>query len=324
MTKKPASLTSDLLARKGEAGPSSVDPVSRVTLSPGRQSNLSGIGISEGPSPGLYTEPATERPEMYGTDEEERPSPPEPEIIYTPEDEDTGSRTRLVAGAFVGIALLGGVIVALSLNDGGSGVAPVSPEVTAQRDVAPAQTPAPAQTAQAPAAPAETAVSPEAANPEATVPGAAESAAEPELRASAEPAAPVSRAQEPAAAEENAPTSLTPPAEAPEAEEPAPQTTAAAEPAKPAPAAAVASGGAYVVQIMALREEAAAKTAWATLQKKHPSVLGGHALDVEKADLGDKGVFYRVRAAGFETKAAAQSACSSLKSAGQDCLVKTR
>ena len=104
MSKKPASLTSDLLARKGEAGPSSVDPDSRVTLTPGRQPSLSGIGADEGPSPALYGSAATERPDMYGSDEEERPSPPEPEIIYTPEEERSGGRGRLIAGAFVGVA----------------------------------------------------------------------------------------------------------------------------------------------------------------------------------------------------------------------------
>lgn len=338
MSKKPASLTSDLLARKGEAGPSSVDPVSRMTIAPGRQPNLSGIGVNEGPSRGLYASPATERPEtMHGTDEEERPRPPEPEIIYTPEEEDGGSRTRLIAGAFVGLALLGGVIVALSLNGGGSGVAPVSPDVTSMPDETPAEAAAPQQQAAAPEEPEN------AANPAATVPGEAENAANmpadeaPDLRAGAEPAREAEAAAGEPAAEEGAPTSLTPPAassqqqaaqpqsaaEEPAAAEPAPAKTAAAEPAK-APAAAPASGGAYVVQIMALREEGAAKTAWASLQKKYPSVLGGHALDIEKADLGDKGTFYRVRAAGFETKADAQSACSSLKSAGQDCLVKAR
>lgn len=323
MAKKPASLTSDLLARKGEAGPSSVDPVSRVTIAPGRQPNLSGIGAGEGPSQGLYASLATERPEMYGTDEEERPRPPEPEIIYTPEEEDGGGRARLVAGAFVGLALLGGVIVALSLNDGGSGVAPVSPDITALPDDKPASAAPVAQAPAAPEAPASTATD----ETEATVPDMAESPAEeaPELRASAEPAEPA-EAGAPAASE-SAPTSITPPAlqskaEAPAAAEPAPEKAVAAEPAAPAPAAA--SGGAYVVQIMALREEGAAKTAWATLQKKYPAILGDHALDIEKADLGDKGTFYRIRAAGFETKAAAQSACSSLKSAGQDCLVKAR
>ena len=340
MAKKPASLTSDLLARKGEAGPSSVDPVSRVTIAPGRQPNLSGIGVNEGPSRGLYDSPATERPEtMHGTDEEERPRPPEPEIIYTPEEEDSGGRTRLIAGAFVGLALLGGVIVALSLNDGGSGVAPVSPDVTALPGETPAET-APQQQAAAPQA------GESASSPEATVPGDTAAAETAELRTSAVPAesaapeaAPEASPQtspaasaEAAPAEmqeatpEGAPASITPPAAQTAAQEPAaaapePEKTAAAEPAK---AAAAASGGAYVVQIMALREEAGAKAAWAALQERHPSILGGHALDIEKADLGDKGVFYRVRAAGFETKAAAQSACSSLKSAGQDCLVKAR
>lgn len=265
---------------------------------------------------------------MHGTDEEERPRPPEPEIIYTPEEEDGGGRTRLIAGAFVGLALLGGVIIALSLNDGGSGVAPVSPDVTSIPDEAPAQQ----QAAATPAAP-ETVETAET-NPEATVPGESAPAETPELRASAEPAQAEPEAA-PAAPEtatsEGAPTSITPPAAATKsaevqskAEEP---TAAAPAPAKSEPAAkatATASGGAYVVQIMALREEGAAKTAWASLQKKHASVLGGHALDIEKADLGDKGTFYRVRAAGFETKAAAQSACSSLKAAGQDCLVKSR
>jgi cell division septation protein DedD len=267
---------------------------------------------------------------MHATDEDERPQPPEPEIIYTPEEEESGGRTRLIAGAFVGLALLGGVVIALSLNDGGSGVAPVSPDVTAIPDEAPAQQ----QVAEAPAA--QMPAAGEDANPEATVPGEAQDAPmeTPELRASAEPAAPEPEAApaETTAATEGteesagAPTAITPPAAQPEAEKPAaaaPAPAPAPAPAK-APATAAASGGAYVVQIMALREEGAAQSAWATLQKKHPSVLDGHALDIEKADLGDKGTFYRVRAAGFETKAAAQSACSSLKAAGQDCLVKSR
>lgn len=324
MSKKPASLTSDLLARKGDAGPSSVDPISRVTLSPGRQPHLSGIGVNSGPSLGLYASPATERPDMHEIDEEERPRAPEPEIIYTPEEEDGGGRARLIAGAFVGIALLGGVLVALSLNEGDKGVAPVSPTITA----APEQTaPAAPQTAQAPA-PSEARVP---GTPETAVPDAAA-----DLRpATPEAAAPASGGidvrEAPVA---SAPQSIVPPAAAPQAapEANVPQSRAEAPAAAPepapvqaaAPAAAPASGGAWLVQIMALRDEAGAKSAWAALQKKHPSLLGNHALDVERADLGDKGVYYRVRAAGFETKSAAQSTCAGLKAAGQDCLVKSR
>ncbi|MGB6086551.1 SPOR domain-containing protein [Parvibaculum sp.] len=302
MAKKPASLTSDLLARKGEAGPSIVEPASRATLTPGRQPDLSGVSATEGPSPGLYTSPATGRPEdMHGMDEEERPRPPEPEIIYTPEDEEGGGRTRLIVGAFIGLALLGGVLVALSLNQGDSGVAPVAPEIASAPDSqsapvtpAPAREEIPVEREVAEAAPATQA--PEASIPE-TAPSAAAEAPVAELPSI-----------------EVAPAQITSPAAAPKAE-PAPAATTAAAPA---------SGGAYVVQLMALREEAGAKNAWAALQKKHPSILGGQALDIERADLGDKGIFYRVRAAGYATKAAAQSACTSLKSAGQDCIVKTR
>ena len=302
MSKKPASLTSDLLARKGEAEPSSADPASRVTLTGGRQPDFSGIGRSEGPSQGLYARPVTERPEMHGMDEEERPRPPEPEIIYTPEDYDTGSRTRLIAGAFIGLALLGGVIVAMSLNDGGD-VAPLSSEIIAPPAATPSE-PAPSETMQA-AAPAPT--------PE----------PEPEVAAAPEEAAPATEA------EAAAPEAATPEIETAEAEaapealvpEPAP---APATPAPAATATAPATGGAFVVQLAAVREEAAAGPAYKALQDKHSAILGGHALDVERADLGDKGIFYRVRAAGFDSKAAATTACGELKAAGQDCLVRAR
>ncbi|MEW6089536.1 SPOR domain-containing protein [Parvibaculum sp.] len=325
MSKKPASLTSDLLARKGEAGPSSVDPVSRVTLSPGRQPRLSGIDADEGPSPALYASAATERPDMYGSDDEERPRPPEPEIIYTPEEERGGGRGRLIAGAFVGLALLAGVLVAYSLNGGGSGVAPVSPDLTALPGSAPAGRIA-AEAPAAPQAPAEATAedvfadlrdeeaSQAETGPETAAEAPADTAAAPDMTAEAAPvsiAPPASTALEPA----SAPAPATP--EAP---------VAAAKPAAPAAsvAATPASGGAFVVQIMALREEAEVRGAWAALQKKHGSILGGHALDIERADLGDKGIFYRVRAAGFETRAAAISACEKLKAAGQDCMVKPR
>ncbi len=315
MSKKPASLTSDLLARKGEAEPSSADAAARVTLSGGRQPDLGGFGVgfgrSEGPSQGLYASPATERPEMQGMDEDERPRPPEPEIIYTPEDYESGGRTRLVAGALIGLALLGGVIVAMSLS-GNEGVAPVSPDILAT-----APEPALRATQPEPVAPVE-----------AEVPAAAADASTTETEVAAVetaelPALPAA----PAEAEAEALVPAAPEAIVPAAPvETAPATAAPVAPAATAttPAAAPAAGGAFVVQLMAVREEAAAKPAYEALQAKHRALLGGHALDVERADLGDKGIFYRVRAAGFDSKAAATTACGKLKAAGQDCLVRAR
>ncbi len=263
-------------------------------------------------------------------DEEERPSPPEPEIIYTPEDEDSGGRAKLIAGAFVGIALLGGVLIAFSLNDSGPNIAPVTPDIAsappaaetaAGKQAAVADEDLSAASANLRTDPLSDAVIPKADEPA----GTASKTQEPKAEApkAEEPAdAPGKPAEADAPSASAAPNSLVPEA-ASKAVEPAaaPKPT----PAKPvAAAAAPASAGAWVVQIMALREEAAAKTAWASMQKTHSSILGGHALDIEKADLGDKGVFYRVRAAGFDTKSAAQSACAQLKAAGQDCLVKSR
>lgn len=317
MSKKPASLTSDLLARKGEAAPSPADPSSRVTLTAGRQPDLggfgSGFGRPEGPFQGPDASPATERPEMQGMDEEERPRPPEPEIIYTPEDYEGGGRTRLVAGALVGLALIVGVVVALSLNDGSdTEVAPLSSEIiappaTTQSEPMRAETTPEAAPAPAPelAAAPEDAAPAVAAEAEATAP----EAAVPEVETAEVDAAPE-------AAATGEPEALVPAQAAP--------TPAPAMPAPAATAAVPATGGAFVVQLAAVREEAAAGPAYKALQDKHAALLGGHALDVERADLGERGIFYRVRAAGFATRDAAVRTCASLKAAGQDCMVRPR
>ena len=42
---------------------------------------------------------------------------------------------------------------------------------------------------------------------------------------------------------------------------------------------------------------------------------------VVRADLGTKGVFYRVRLVGFDTQNDANSACSKLKSKGVKCFI---
>ncbi len=100
------------------------------------------------------------------------------------------------------------------------------------------------------------------------------------------------------------------------------------EPAKAAakPAAAVAekpakaavAGGAYVLQIGAYKSEADAKSAWTAYQHRHPAA-GGMASDVQKADLGAKGTWYRLRIGSFADKAAAGAFCEKLKADGGGC-----
>lgn len=88
---------------------------------------------------------------------------------------------------------------------------------------------------------------------------------------------------------------------------------------KPAEAAEIA-GGAYVLQIGAYKSQADADTAWKSFKAKHP-MAGGYSEDVRKADLGDKGTWYRLRMGSFTDKAAAASFCEKLKSDGGNCLV---
>lgn len=293
MSKKPASLTSDLLARKGEAEPSPIDPAARMSLFAGPDF----APTSEG----------------GGGASEERPRPPEPEIIYTADETPSAGRgMKLVIGAVLGAIAIGAALLVLS-SDGDRGVAPVAPEIAgpAPATEAPVETPAPE------------AVAPSTVTPSAREesPAASQSSTPNDHRATA-PAAPAGEANA-GAAELPAPT-LRPGSESPsDAVETKP---VAAEPPKaPAQAPAkIASRGAYVVQISALRDEKSARAAWAALAGRFSTVLGGHALDIEKADLGAKGTWYRVRAAGFETRAKAVGACAKLKAGGQDCMVKKR
>ncbi|HEX7775819.1 MAG TPA: SPOR domain-containing protein [Parvibaculum sp.] len=312
MSKKPASLTSDLLARKGEAEPSSIDPAARMTLSAGPDFPPYGSGGFGG----------------HGDDGEGRPRPPEPEIIYTAEETRSGGGSaRLIIGAVLALIVIGGIVLTLSSRTD-RGVAPVSPGITTQQAPAAAteQTP-PSETATAepaaPGAPAASAVAPEtpattpaAPQPETTPTPQASmpQASTPQAAAPEAATVPAEQPQNPAATAEPAPVQ-SPEVQAPAAEEPAPAEKPVA--AKPA------SKGVYVLQLQALRDEKSARASWAHLTKRY-AALSGHALDIERADLGDKGVWYRVRAAGFATKAAAAGTCAKLKSAGQDCIVKRR
>lgn len=303
MSKKPASLTSDLLARKGEAEPSPVDPAARMSLFAGPDFGVEDAGGGAGAA-------------------EERPRPPEPEIIYTADETPRGGGLKLVAGIVFGAIAIGVALLVLS-SGGERGVAPVAPEIasTIQATEAPAQRPvtedaAPAAEAMAPAIEAPTAGAPTRATEN---PVAIDEAApsEPPAAATDADVAAAEATTQPAPTLRPGSETVVGGVETKPAAADLPKTVADA-------AVRVASKGAYVVQISALRDENSAKAAWRLLERRFPTVLGGHALDIERADLGAKGTWYRVRAAGYETKATAAGACAKLKAGGQDCMVKKR
>jgi hypothetical protein len=88
--------------------------------------------------------------------------------------------------------------------------------------------------------------------------------------------------------------------------------------AAPPPAA---SGG-YAVQVTSQRSEEEAQSAFRALQAKYPTQLGSRAPIIRRADLGEKGTFYRALVGPFGSAEEAAGVCSGLKAAGGNCIVQ--
>lgn len=95
----------------------------------------------------------------------------------------------------------------------------------------------------------------------------------------------------------------------------------AAKPVAEKPAAAPAASGSYVLQIGAYKSQADAEKAWRGYKAKHAALLAGYGPDVAQADLGDKGIWYRLRIAGFASKDVASAMCDRLKADGGSCFL---
>ena len=95
---------------------------------------------------------------------------------------------------------------------------------------------------------------------------------------------------------------------------------AAVNPAAPAPAA---SGGGFVVQVSSQKTEADAQASYKALQGKFPAVLGSRAPLIKRADLGEKGVFYRAMVGPFGTRDEAAQFCTNYRTAGGQCVIQS-
>jgi hypothetical protein len=127
----------------------------------------------------------------------------------------------------------------------------------------------------------------------------------------------------------SAPMSIVPggqgaaPAPAPAPQRPrmaATPTTVASTSAVPVSAAA-ASGG-YAVQVTSQRSEGEAQSAFRSLQAKYPNQLSGREPIIRRADLGEKGTYYRAMVGPFASAGEAAGLCSGLKAAGGNCIVQ--
>ena len=103
------------------------------------------------------------------------------------------------------------------------------------------------------------------------------------------------------------------------APEPVPQTrVVATNPVQSVPSA----GGGYLVQVSSQKNGADAQASYRALQSKFPNVLGSRSPVIKRADLGDKGVYYRAMVGPFGSSEEATQLCDSLKTAGGRCVVQ--
>jgi cell division protein FtsN len=106
-----------------------------------------------------------------------------------------------------------------------------------------------------------------------------------------------------------------PPAVKPKPAAKPPVQTAAATPQ-------VAASTKYVVQVGSKKNQTEALASFADMQQKYPTLLASYRPMVQKADLGAKGTWYRLRIGPIADKTAATKLCGQLKSQGlPDCLV---
>lgn len=83
------------------------------------------------------------------------------------------------------------------------------------------------------------------------------------------------------------------------------------------------ASGMWQIQLISSPNQAAMEKSWVDLTKKY-SQLKGLSHEIESADLGTKGTFYRLKAGAFSTRGEADKLCNSIKSAGGSCLVKKK
>ncbi len=99
-------------------------------------------------------------------------------------------------------------------------------------------------------------------------------------------------------------------------------TMAAVETAPPVVKPASGGGQGYVAQVRASKSRVDALGSFADIQQRYVDVLGNSQPDIQEADLGAKGIWYRLRIGPPASKKMAGDLCSQLKAKGmKDCIV---
>ena len=122
----------------------------------------------------------------------------------------------------------------------------------------------------------------------------------------------------PAAKAEAKPAAEEKSADAPATAEPKAEAAKAPQPKTEAPAGE-SGGGAHQLQLGAFRSAQEADSNWARIGKANAELVKGRGHKVVRSDLGEKGVYYRLRMTGFESAAQAKALCEQLKANNQSC-----
>ena len=89
---------------------------------------------------------------------------------------------------------------------------------------------------------------------------------------------------------------------------------------EPAPVPTQSTGEGWRVQLASVGSQEAAMGEWRRFQRANSDLLGNLNLKIQRADLGARGIFYRIQA-GVLDRDGANRVCQALKSRGTDCLI---
>jgi hypothetical protein len=111
-----------------------------------------------------------------------------------------------------------------------------------------------------------------------------------------------------------------PPAVETAVESPTPPAASPVAPSEPVPDS-LAAPTEYLIQIAALRSEDAAQGEWERVSGRHPTLLSAYQPMIVQSDLGERGIFYRLRAGPLADRSAAEQLCAALAAENVGCLV---
>jgi hypothetical protein len=122
-------------------------------------------------------------------------------------------------------------------------------------------------------------------------------------------------------------TTSTPQATVPTTAPPASQAPPAAAPATPPQTAAVPTPGStsdtkgYRLQLGAEKGPEIAKQEWDRIKRQNADLVGSLSASVDRADLGARGVFYRIHVGPIADAAQAERLCAQLRQRGVGCIL---